>query len=289
MVYSLLEQKLINSPFLYREQLTIPRNVNFGLELELDKINPDEVYSLVRKQMGGEWKVKSDKSLTVGENSEIVSPILQNTKDTWIMLKKMSELLKKLNPNYDNCSFQINFDGDFLETVDDKVRFLKLFATYEDIIYRFSKGEDRHYRESLEKYAAPIILMLKDGVMFFDDETTVDVFSNNKRYGVVFKTDRKNLIEFRTPNMTNNPLLWQNYITMFYYLLEYAASNKCDKKILDEYIRNYSKIYVLENYELDRREKACKFSDMIFNNSVDKINFMHQYLGEEGPKKYVLK
>ena len=285
----LLEQKLINSPFLYREQLTIPRNVNFGLEFELDKINPDEVYSLVRKQMGGEWKVKDDKSLTAGQSAEINSPVLQNSKETWIMLKKLSELLKKLNPDYDKCSFQVNFDGSFLPSLEDRMRFLKLFSVYEDIIYRFSKGEDRNYRWSLENYASPIILMIKDGIMFFDEETAVDMICNNKRYGISFKTKKNDLIEFRTPNMTDNPLLWQNYITTFYYMLEYAASNKCDIEMFDEYIKNYSKIYVLENYELDRREKAWEFSSMIFSNSKDKINFMHQYLGEEGPKKYVLK
>ena len=31
---------------------------------------------------------------------------------------------------------------------------------YEDIIYHFSKGEDKEYRESLEMYASPIILSL---------------------------------------------------------------------------------------------------------------------------------
>ena len=53
--------------------------------------------------------------------------------------------------------------------------------------------------------------------------------------------------------------------------------------------KNVTLAYVLENYELDRREKAWEFSGMIFPNSKDKINFMHQYLGEEGPKRYVLK
>ena len=53
----------------------------------------------------------------------------------------MGELLTKLNPNYNICSFQVNFDGKLLPSVEEKIRFLKLYAMYEDIVYKFSKGE----------------------------------------------------------------------------------------------------------------------------------------------------
>ena len=36
--------ELDRRPFVYREVLGIPKKVNFGLELELDKIDPDMVY-----------------------------------------------------------------------------------------------------------------------------------------------------------------------------------------------------------------------------------------------------
>ena len=87
MVDSTWNTKLKNNPLVYRDILTIPRRENFGLELELDKVNFDEVYRLVRRQFGYSWHVKTDKSLTKNENAEIVSPVLQNNKQTWIMLK----------------------------------------------------------------------------------------------------------------------------------------------------------------------------------------------------------
>ena len=43
---------------------------------------------------------------------------------------------------------KFNFDGDMLPSLKTRLRFLKLFAMYEDIIYRFSKGGDKHYRDS---------------------------------------------------------------------------------------------------------------------------------------------
>lgn len=281
-----LDIKLKNNPLVYQDRLTIPQKVNFGLELELDKVSYDEVYRLVRKQFNGNWIVKRDKSLTDGQNAEIVSPVLQNTKQTWILLGKMGELLRKIEPVYDKCSFQVNFDGSLLPTSSDRVRFLKLYAMYEDIIYRFSKGEDAEYRESLEMYASPIILALK-GVSHFDDEGIVEMFSNNKRYGVVFKNQENDLIEFRTPNMTSNPVLWQNYVTTFYYLLRCATSNRYDRREVDSYIDDFCKVYLLENYELEKTEKALQFTKKIFPHSADQISFMHQYLGKDTDHKNV--
>ena len=272
---SVLSIKLKNNPLVYRDKLTIPRNINFGLEMELDQVNYSEICDLISKHFGKDWRVCTDDSLTAGKNAEIVSPVLYNSKKTWILLRKMGELLEKVNASYDKCSFQINFDGKLLPTGADKVRFLKLYAMYEDIIYRFSKGEDSEYRSTLDLYAHPIILSIKD----MDLSMIVDFFSDNKRYGVIFKSE-KDLIEFRTPNMTSNPVLWQNYVTTFYYLLDFATSDKCDIKVLDEYIDKFYKSYVLEDYEREKEDKAIQFSKKIFYKGVDRINFMHQYSGK---------
>lgn len=276
-MFDSLELKLKNNPLLYRQILTIPEHKNFGLELELDKVDPNKIYKLVKTEFGKTWEVKNDNSLTKGNNAEIISPVLHNNKQTWIILKKMGELLEKLNPSYDKCSFQINFDGNVLPTTEDKVRFLKLYAMYEDIIYRFSKGENLEYRDSLDMYASPIILALK-GSLSLGNESTVVMFSNNKRYGISFKNEIKDLIEFRTPNMTSNPILWQNYITLFYYLLEFANSNKYNKNEIDEYINKFYKTYILDSYSIERKEKAIQLTKKIFSNSIDQIYFLHQYL-----------
>lgn len=271
--------ELDRRPFVYREVLGIPKKVNFGLELELDKIDPDEVYKLVRKEFGSSWIVKEDKSLTKGENAEIVSPVLHNTKDTWILLKKMGELLERLNPNYDKCSFQVNFDGSILPRVEDKVRFLKLYAMYEDIVYRLSQGDRGSYRDSMEEYAAPIILYLKGGLSI-SNEASINLLSNQKRYGIAFKDkDSKDLIEFRSPNMSSNPIEWQNYINVFYYMLMAASKPKYDKSEVDRYVDHYYKCYILEDYEREKREKAIQFAKVILPGNTDKSNFFHQYMG----------
>lgn len=279
MTLSNLDSQLQNNPLEYRSILTIPPKINFGLELELEGVNIGDVHRAVNTELGNNWIIKVDDSLEKGKNAEIVTPVFQNRKQTWIILKKLGTLLEKLNPTYDNCSFQINFDGTLLPNLDDRIRFIKLFAMYEDIIYRFSQGEDGKYRESLETYAYPIILALKS-CQGYGKDTIHDFFSDNKRYGLVFKTQKKNLIEFRTPNMTSNPILWQNYITTFYYLMKFATSKKYPKKEIDEYIDKFMSLYLLERYEHLRTDKALKLSSMIFPNKQDQLYFMHQYIGK---------
>lgn len=274
-----LNNQLINSPMEFRSKLTLPHKANFGLELELDKVDLLEVRELVGRNIGGDFSVKNDKSLTTGMNAEINTPVLRNSKATWELLKRMGELLKKINASYDRCSFQVNFDGSLLPSVEDRVKFLKIYAMYEDIVYRFSKGEDSTYRDSLEEYASPIILTLK-GVLSINNDAVVEMFSNQKRYGICFKSRDCDLIEFRTPNMTDNVCLWQNYVTFFYYLLNLVHSGKINMREVDEYISNYSRIYILENYEKEKEEKALQLSKKLFCNSTDRINFMHQYLGK---------
>ena len=274
-----LNNQLINSPMEFRSKLTLPHKANFGLELELDKVDLLEVKELVGRNIGGDFSVKNDKSLTTGMNAEINTPVLRNSKATWELLKRMGELLKKINASYDHCSFQVNFDGSLLPSVEDRVKFLKIYAMYEDIVYRFSKGEDLSYRDSLEEYASPIILTLK-GVLSINNDAVVEMFSNQKRYGICFKSRDCDLIEFRTPNMTDNVCLWQNYVTFFYYLLNLVHSGKINMREVDEYINSYSRIYILENYEKEKEEKALQLSKKLFCNSTDRINFMHQYLGK---------
>ena len=276
MANSKIDQVLAHNPLEYRSILTLPKDVNFGIELEMEDVDMINVYNQVRSTLGNNWNINKDDSLKPLRSAEIVSPVLQNTKDTWILIRKMGELLDKMNPTYNKCSFQVNFDGSLLPKEEDRIRFLKLYAMYEDIIYRFSKGEDEEYRESLETYASPIILTLKGLVN--DPRCAIEMFSNNKRYGIIFKTQKKDLIEFRTPNSTSNPILMQNYITTFYYLLKFATSNKYPKKEVDEYIDRYMKIYILESYERCYEEKAIQFADMIFPKQVDKAFFLHQYL-----------
>ena len=261
----------------YRDLLTIPENISFGLELELESVSLKEVSYQIKEQFGSNWRVMEDMSLTKDSNAEIVTPPLYNKKETWQLLKQLSILIKNLNPTYENCSLQVNFNGSLLPTKKNRIKFLKLYATYEDIIYRLSKGEDKALRNNIEVYAHPIIMLMKDGKGIY--EYIIESLTNNKKHGITFKNNIANLIEFRTPNGTSNPVLWQNYITTFYYLIMYSKSSKCKETELNQYIENFYKWYLLEYYDQLREKKACELSKKLFNNPVDQNYFIHQYKG----------
>lgn len=271
--------QLINSPLTFRRRLTIPVETRFGLEIELESVDLDKVYHLVKTQFGSSWIVKDDKSLLKNHNAEIATPVLNNSISTWELLKKLSELISRLKPTFDNCSFQINFDGSLLPTVDDKVNLLKIFAYYGDIIYRFSKGEDEDYRSNISVYANPIILALKD-VINDGNYCTIERFNNQRRYGINFKTE-EDIIEFRSINGTKNIILWQNYITFFYYLIHLARTRKYNLREIDSYIDSYSQINMLEEYEKINEKKALSLSKKQFNNQTDRIYFLQQYIGNK--------
>lgn len=268
-----LIQCIKNNPLEYRQTLTIPQNTNFGFEIELENIN-SKILNKILKNYIPTWNIKEDKSLNPNNSAELVSPVMKNTKDTWIMLKKIAEILQRQNITFNNCSFQINYDDNLLPTDKDKIKFLKLFMMYEDIIYRYSIGESKDYRESIEMYAYPISLELKA----YSEDYLIEKYTNQKRSGICFKNNSKKLIEIRTPNSTINPILWQNYVTFFYYLIEYSKSTKCSLNELNKYIEDFLLIDLLDNYKKEKTNKALKLCNNIFNNVKDKSYFMEQYL-----------
>lgn len=273
-----IKTQLLNNQLSFRPKLTIPESVKFGLEIELENVDFKYTYNLVKEQLGSKFKVAEDRSLNKYENAEIATPPMKNTINDWLLLKKLSELITKLNPTFDNCSFQINFDGSLLPTKDDRINLLKIFAYYEDIIYRFSKGEDESYRQSLNIYSAPIILVLKS-VLDFNKDSIIDTFNEKKYYGINFKTEKQDLIECRCPNGTENIILWQNYITFFYYLIIFARSRKFNNREITEYINNFSDLSPLKSYEEINEEKSLRLSKEIFSHQKDRIYFLHQYIG----------
>lgn len=266
-----------NNPLRYRSILTIPRDVKFGLEIELENVKLDTVSKSVHSLVGRDSEVKVDDSLIKGLNAEVALPPLVNVKDTWILLRRLGELLERLKPTFEHCSLQVNLDGSLLPSSRDRIKFLKLFAVYEDIVYRFSRGENLSIRDNILEYAYPIILSLKTYKDF--DDFDLYPFINQKRYGINFKMKDKDLIEFRSPNGTINIILWQNYITFFYYLVMYSLSDKCREDELDEYLDRFNKTYILENYELAKDEKAFDLSKKLFKKSDDRTFFMSQYMG----------
>ena len=86
-------------------------------------------------------------------------------------------------------------------------------------------------------------------------------------------------IELRVPNGTLDEIVWQNYINFFIKMILYCKSKNFDDDILN---RRYKSVYNLfgnlDSYSKIYLDQALEFCDMIFNNNLDKLYFLRQYI-----------
>lgn len=276
--------------------LSLPGNVKFGLEIEMEELS-FEVTERRVQIIDEELKCEGDLSLKKG-GVEVVVPPLCNTKNNLLILKKLAKSLSDLRPHFNNCSFQINFDDNY--TTEQRIDFMKLYSFYEDVIYRFSSGVNRELRESIEVYAFPIYYDFAELLSKYPDnpEMVLKNFSNKKLFGINLKNKTKpNLIEFRTPNGTTNYHLWLNYINTFYYLMNAVKEANYDKELVDYFIKNfiefnndYEEFFPYGPYYNLNIEKGLQFANLIFDDDYDKIHFLKQYIkrDQDEAKQYIL-
>ena len=99
---------------------------------------------------------------------------------------------------------------------------------------------------------------------------------------------KKNTIEYRLPNGTFEPVIWQNNVNMFLHLLD-ACNRDLDEDYIKKRINRLEEIYDYNGYDEIDEEGALNFVDQIFDNDLDKAYFLRQYykdnknvqLGEE--------
>lgn len=282
-----------------RTSLSIPKNICFGLEIENNGLKQENFNDATRiiQNIDKRFEIQDDFSLNERSRNinklglEIATPVFRNNKNDLLLLKKISKTLQYINPKYNLSSLQVNLDDNL--TVEQKMDLLKVFAFYETILLRFSRGRDNKLRDCSATYSKYIYYTLLN-VLNKDIEECekLSYFTEHKMYAINFKKNtakekiRKPLIEFRSPNGTNDLSLWLNYVNTFYYFLESVSNNKHDMELIE---------YTLKNpYQLDKEEYnnsflcfpvnetlAIDFANRIFDNEEDKIYFLQQYIGND--------
>lgn len=273
---------ILNKNFNYRRSLGIPEDVNFGIEIEVNDINYVKLEKRIKKMLDGIYKVKADMSIAE-TGAEVISPILHDNKETWNGLLKISNAIKNLDHSFFNFSFQVNFDLDLLKDDIDLLYFIKYFVIYENILYRFSLSNDMFFRTCIDRYAKPLIYRvisfrgMNNNIMFLKSSLL-----NKKSHSISIKDlpDKysRQILEFRMPNGCDNAILWQNYISCFYYLLSYFGHDY-DKEKIDYNFGNISKIESTNEYKIIDLSKAIQFANDIFISEEDKEYFIKQYIG----------
>ena len=294
---------LNNYDISYRDNLGFSSKDTFGIEIEYEKINKLKHKKIEELEYLGEfpsWKFGFDSSLFNG--MEVDSPILSDNKQSWQSLKDVCNHLKKFSIIWYNCGGHVHIGVTSLgDKLDDWLNFLRLWQAYENIIFRFSYGEYLTPRPRIIRFACPISsdiekLLEEDKVKSYVDPYSIiwsPLFEMQKDNAVNLDhiEDLKNnkygnTIEFRCPNGTLNPIIWQNNVNLFMHLIMYSRSNNYDKDMVDKrrvenylkYFKNLSYMELVKLYNEIYLEQALELSDLLFDNNLDKFNFLKQYL-----------
>ena len=274
-----------------RKTLGFDESVTFGLEIEFEKAMLQRIKSQLQKNFNSSWLVSHDVSLKKG--GEVSTPILHDKAKEWNDVKKVCRIIKASSSIGENSRGHIHIGAHVLGNKPESwINFIKLWSVYENIIYRFSYGDFLTTRSSLMKYASPISKSLWDiSKKSSTDEKLSEIIydiKDDKYNGVNFnhvKTSNRqnfaleNTIEFRCPNGTLEPVVWQNNVNLFVNLLNYSKDIKFDNDRLEKrYAINTAKLYKIDMYDEIYLDQALELCDMIFNNNLDKIYFLRQYL-----------
>lgn len=281
---------IINNKFAYRKSLGLNENVTFGIEIEYERMIKYFVDKFIRKNYPY-WISKKDESLTFG--GEIASPIMKDEIKYWKQIKEICTYLKTKHViTDDGAAGHIHIGAHILGKDIIKWRkFLKTYTIFEDIIFKALYGDSNNPRKKINEFASPIsdIIYKRLSIINKLDDTNrlknkLPGFSKSQAINfmniVSLDLDQeyeKNTIEFRSPNGTVNENVWQNNINILTKLI--INSNNIDEELLDYYINNCrasaDKIYTYNEVCL---KKALIFSDLIFENEIDKLYFLKQYI-----------
>jgi len=227
---------LINSyKLLLRDRINVDLDETFGLEIECENANWDKI----GRRMALEWELTDDASLENG--AEIKSPPLRDTEENWITLRNMCIMLSKYAQVGINAGGHVHVGIQALGYKDEAlINFMKLWAVYEHVIYRFSYGEFIGPRPGIRDAAKSVQIEFANMCYLYkqkyaNKDEIIHYLCGDKCNAVNFNhyTTFKTL-EFRCPNASLNPVIWQNNVNLFVKMMLYASSDKFNNNFIEE-------------------------------------------------------
>lgn len=274
----------------YRDQLYLPHDLTFGVEIEYEGLPKILVDQFLDKKLAP-WHSKIDFSLKNG--GEITSPVMTDKIEFWNALKMVCDylVLKKVDTLH-NAGGHIHIGTCILgEEMDAWRQFLKLYIAYENVLFRFGYGDKIRSRKRILTYAFPLADNLYSNLRSIQNmKNSLDldrIIPNRKNIALSFYrtkfydlNSKHSTLEFRFPNATSKAVIWQNNINAFSKMLIASKQNVMDEEFLDyklqhEFLSYASNSYLYNEINL---KNALEFVDLVFDNNLDKIYFLRQYL-----------
>lgn len=279
-----------------RDSLNLSPDITFGLELEFEHANRKKIDKKFKLYFPNkEWEIDQDGSLRNG--AEIRSPVLKDTKITWLNLEKVCSIVAPYAKIGENTGGHIHIGSQILgENPESWFNLMKTWGTYENVIYRFLYGEFLIYRPSLTEYAIPLYMDFQDEYKNAKENNLrlselIHSLSFERNQAINFgNVDSFNLddflinntIEFRCPNGTLDPVIWQNNVNFLTKFLLSCGNNNFNNEIIENRLKlNKYKFYAFDWkqwYSEIHLEQSLELCDMMFDNNLDKMYFLKQYL-----------
>lgn len=273
----------------YRKSLNIKTNATFGYELEYEEkyIKPDipnrtytgfPTFLLCQELQNKGINYLFSDDQTVHSGGEIITKVLNNNNESWNLLKEICETINKYAYEGESCGGHFHIGMQSFKDLNSVKKFIKLWTKYENILYRFFYGQYRNNRPAIKRFAMSIRNVYKVNVYKSLEEiknATIDRY-----YGINFKNAKnfelgdKNTIEIRCPNASLNPIILQNNVNVILKMIEKCNDDNFDIEDTNTQEYNYREIYTYENIDY---ENAIEFSELIFDNNLDKLYFLRQY------------
>lgn len=285
----------------YRDGLGLPSDITFGTEIEYEGVFKYRADCYVKANLSN-WHSDTDCSLSTG--GEITSPIMIDNSKYWYELGNICKYLSEAGADTSHrAGGHVHIGTQALgRDIEAWRQFLKLYTMYESVIFRFGYGDKVNGRERQIKYAPPIadhlyknldninnvrsFSKMRDILIFMRDYknypipryTAINFY--NVDYNYPGEQLEQNTIEFRSPNATTNAIIWQNNINAFAKMLLSARNRNIDEDFLDyklahEFVPFCGNEYT---YNIVNLKSVLEFVDLVFNNNLDKIYFLRQYL-----------
>lgn len=282
----------------YRDKLDINPRTTIGMEIEFEKAKLKDIRRKFKQYLNGNWTAVydgsvSDSFLDVIKGGEINSPILTNRMYEWGELEIVCEILKDEGAEItEDCGGHIHIGKQILK-YESYINLIKLWFMYEPIIFRFSYGEFNRERILMNKYAYPLRLnlwnILENEERFDYSVKIVQYLSQNRNLCINFQNllAAKKTFEFRCPNSSLDPVIWQNNVNFFAHLLDKCNNIKIDDDKLKYILKKFPNISN-DYIKIDLKE-AEALANTIFDNEIDKLYFLRQYIkdgNDEKPKAF---
>lgn len=273
----------------YRELLNLDTRLLFGLEIEWEGSNKRIIHDFLKNNLNG-WGFDEDGSLNSG--GEVKSPKLTDSLSSWKNLQIVCECLKEIRAETnDRTGGHIHFGSNiFGKDLDKFLIFLKTYAIYENILFRFYYGEFLKYRDSSyarnQKLAWVIRRKIEQIRSIEDLNYHYNFLREERHYAINFqnlkfgdKSKDKNTIELRIPNGSIEEIIWQNNINAFGKFILKSIGEEIDRDYINRTFLdiNEGSVNPLLYNEICLF-KALEFVDFTFDNDLDKYYFLKQYL-----------